>query len=87
MARSISNLTQALKRGKHAIFVVQDSHYKEVYNDLPRVISDICANNGLVLKRRKDFCVQRTMAKFHPYARDYKKNASAIEAVLCFEKN
>jgi hypothetical protein len=87
MARSVSNLTRSLKRGKNAIFVVQDSHYKEIYNDLPKIISDICANNDLVLKRRKDFYIRHTMAGFHPYARDYKKSAAAIEAVLCFEKN
>jgi hypothetical protein len=87
MARSITNLTQSLKRGKRAILVVQDSHYKEIYNDLPKIISDICANNDLVLKRRKDFHIRRTMAGFHPYARNYKKSAAAVEAVLCFEKN
>lgn len=87
IARSVSKLTQGLKRGKNAIFVVQDSHYKEIYNDLPKIISEICTNNALVLRRREDFHIRRTMAGFHPYARRYKKNAAAIEAVLCFEKS
>jgi hypothetical protein len=87
ITRSIANLTQGLKQGKNAVFVIQDSHYKEIYNDLPKIISEICANNDLVLKHRKDFYIRRTMAGFHPYARSYKKSAAAVEAVLCFEKN
>jgi hypothetical protein len=87
MSRSIAMQTKALKRGHNAVFVVQDSYYKEIYNNLPVMISEICRNNGLALIRRKDFHVGRTMAASHPYARDYKKGTTAIEAVLCFQKN
>jgi hypothetical protein len=87
ITRSIANLAQSLKRGKNAVLVIQDSHYKEIYNDLPKIISEICTNNDLVLKHRKDFYIRRTMAGFHPYARSYKKSAAAVEAVLRFERN
>jgi DNA modification methylase len=86
MSRSIANIQRCLKPGGKAILVVQDSHYKEIYNDLPKIISDICANNDLILKQRANFHVGRTMAASHPYARRYKKITTAVEAVLCFER-
>ena len=55
ISRSIEKQTEALKRGHRAIFVIQDSYYKEIYNDLPAIIVEICGNNGLALRKRKDF--------------------------------
>jgi hypothetical protein len=86
ISRSVANFSQSLKFGGRAILVVQDSYYKELHNDLPQVISEICDKNGLALRQRQDFHIQRTMANFHPYSRAYKNKAGATEAVLCFQK-
>lgn len=86
MNRSIANLAPSLKKGAAAIFVVQDSYYKDVYNDLPKTLTEMTENHQLKLRRRDDFRIARTMAGMHPYSRNYEKDFGAIEAVLCFEK-
>nr|WP_161497305.1 DNA methyltransferase [Bradyrhizobium nitroreducens] len=86
MSNSIQNLSRSLKTSGLAVLVVQDSYYKDVYNDLPKMISEICSFHNLKLRRREDFRIQRTMAGLHPYSRGYKRPMSALEAVLCFEK-
>jgi len=86
MNRSIGKISGFLKRQRNAIFVVQDSYYKELYNDLPQIITEVCEQAGLVLQYRKNFHISRTLAGVHPYARAYAKSAGATEAVLCFKK-
>jgi hypothetical protein len=49
MSRSISNISASLKEGGAAVSVVQDSHYKEVHNDVPSIIADIAHHHGLAV--------------------------------------
>jgi hypothetical protein len=86
MSSSIQNIAKALKTGGSAILVVQDSYYKDIYNDLPQMITDISLNHGLHLERRDDFKITRTMAGLHPHSRSYDKPSGALEAVLCLKK-
>jgi DNA modification methylase len=87
MSSSIQQASRALKQGALAIFVVQDSYYKEIYNDLPQIITEISENEHLRLKRRDNFKISRTMAGLHPHSRNYAKPLGALEAVLCFQKS
>lgn len=87
MKLSIENLSHALREDALAILVVQDSYYKELYNDLPAIITEIAKRQGLSLKRRENFVISRTMAGLHPYSRNYEKPFGALEAVLCFQKS
>jgi hypothetical protein len=82
MNSSIQNISSALKKGGSAIFVVQDSYYKDIYNDLPQIVTDISQNHGLQLARRDNFKISRTMAGLHPHSRNYDKPRGALEAVL-----
>jgi len=86
MARSMSVISSALKRNSIAIFVVQDSHYKEVHNDLPKIISEMALGYNLRLRRRVDFRSTRSMARINRHTRLYGREAAPTEAVLCFEK-
>jgi hypothetical protein len=86
MAASIANLAGTLKPTGAAVFVVQDSHYKEIHNDLPTIVSELAAAKGLVLARRDDFHLKRSMVGIHPHSRGYGRPAGAVEAVLCFHK-
>jgi DNA methylase len=83
---SISLVADTLKEDGLAIFVVQDSYYKDIYNDLPKIITEISESQKLRLKRRDDFKISRTMAGLHPHSRNYEKPFGALEAVLCFQK-
>jgi SAM-dependent methyltransferase len=85
--RSISNVASALKEGGVAVLVVQDSHYKEIHNDVPAMIVEIAHTHDLDLKRRDDFEVKTSMSGINPRARAYDKRSKIVESVLCFQKN
>jgi len=86
MDRSIEKIASALKPGGRAILVVQDSNYKELHNDLPSFIADIGEAHGLLLGRREEFHLSRSMSGINPHTRLYKRTPGAVEAVLCFQK-
>ncbi|MFM0077140.1 DNA methyltransferase [Paraburkholderia sediminicola] len=85
MSRSIGRMSEALKPGSRAVLVVQDSYYKDVHNDLPKIISEIAGRHGLSLKRREDFHL-RSMSDINPGRQSYKRPSGATESVLCFAK-
>ena len=86
MAKSLRNLICAIKRGGSAIFVVQDSYYKEIHNDLPAIITEIVEAHGLRKCRREDFRMSRSMSGINRHTRLYKRSPGSLEAVLCFSK-
>ena len=85
IARSLSRVTTALKPGGRAIFVVQDSYYKDIHNDLPVILKEMGLKQGLKLSRREDFH-HRSMSDINPGRRSYKRPTGATESVLCFTK-
>lgn len=86
MDRSISNIASCLKDGGAAVFVVQDSHYKDVHNDVPSIIAEIADGHDMQLMRRDDFQVKNSMSGINPRARVYNKHFGIVESVLCFQK-
>jgi tRNA G10 N-methylase Trm11 len=87
MARSLGNLTRALKPDGAAVLVVQDSFYKEIHNDLPSIVTEMAEAYGLRKRRREDFRMSRSMSGINPYTRVYKRLPGSVEAVLCFSKH
>jgi SAM-dependent methyltransferase len=86
LARSIDQISLALKPQGKAVFVVQDSFYKDVHNDLPSIFTEIAGERGLSLTRRDNFYTPRSMSGINRYSRLYNRRLGALEAVLCFEK-
>jgi hypothetical protein len=86
IARSIYNIAIGMKRNGSAVFVVQDSYYKNLHNELPSFIADIAQARGLALRRREDFKLSRSMAGINRHTQIYKRAPGANEAVLCFQK-
>lgn len=84
--RSLGALGRSLKCNGAAVIVVQDSYYKDVHNDLPRIVTELCESHSLHLKRREDFRAKVTLAASHPHFSKYLKPKGATEAVLCFSK-
>lgn len=83
---SIAEISRCLRKNGTCFLVVQDSFYKEIYNDLPKIFEEISANNGLTLKKRNNFQVARTLAGINSHSKAYRNNFSATEAVLHFTK-
>lgn len=87
MHRSLSKLSHGLVDDGTAVFVVQDSYYKELHNDLPQMITEMAECAGLELVRREDFRMQRSMSLVNPHSKTYQRPSGVTEAVLCFQKN
>jgi len=85
MSRSMERMADALKPGGHAFLVVQDSHYKNLHNDLPTIVCELGASHGLKLKRRDNFHL-RSMSDINPGRLTYVRPSGATESVLCFKK-
>jgi hypothetical protein len=86
MSRSMDRVATALRPGASAVFVVQDSYYKELHNDLPTIIAEIGEMRGLRLKGQADFHL-RSMSDINPGRRSYHRPSGATESVLCFERD
>lgn len=85
LSRSISTLAKQVNPEAYAIFVVQDSWYKDLHNDLQGMLSEIASASGLELVARTDFPVQRSFADIHLHARKYREQRLLSESVLTFQ--
>ena len=83
---SLGEVARVLKPGCPCVLVLQDSHYKELHNDLPSIASEMAGARGLQLKARRDFPVSSLIAATHQFTRNYRSRVSAVESVLCLEK-
>jgi hypothetical protein len=83
---SIGQLATRLRRRGRAVLVVQDSHYKDLHNDLPRIVSEMAIEHGLELARRADFPVRNPLAGSNPRTRSYRTSVVATESVLLLER-
>lgn len=85
MCRSMARLSQALKPGGRAVMVIQDSYYKDIHNDLPKMIEEIGVHHGLQLTQTSAFHL-KSMSDINPGRRSYARPSGATESVLCFSK-
>lgn len=85
MARSMVQLRRSLKAGGRAVLVAQDSYYKEIHNDVPRILAEMAESAGLKLRRRDDFVLSRSMSGINRHSKRYADRKKPVEAVLCFE--
>ena len=84
--RSLANIITGLKAGGSAIFVVQDSFYKEVHNPLPDIVSEMAQGLGLSEGKRWSFTAHRSMSMVNKGSRSYRSHQAPTEAVVCFSK-
>jgi hypothetical protein len=83
---SLREIDRVLKKSGTCLLVVQDSCYKEVPNDLPRVFSEMAEGLGLLLKDKIDFHVKQTMAGVNLGVKRYRQTFRATESVLVFSR-
>lgn len=84
--KSLGRISSALRPGGIACMVVQDSYYKNIHNDLPSIVAEMCCHHSLKLGRREDFRLSRSMVRVNRHTRIYGRPSEPTEAVLCFEK-
>jgi hypothetical protein len=86
ISKSLTEIGRVLKPGGRCALVVQDSYYKEIHNDLPRMIAEMASIKGLRVSDRRDFALSRTMAGINPRAGNYRDSFGAVESVLLLRK-
>ena len=87
LSASIDRVRAAMKPGAVAVLVVQDSYYKDVHNDLSKIVSEMAVLSGLTFLGSKEFRLARSMSGVNPYTRVYKRQPGAVETVLGFARN
>lgn len=87
LSRSLGEIARVLKPGKLCFLVVQDSHYKEIHNDVPLIASEMANAFGLKIARREDFRTSRSMVGVNLNSKKYLKSRNTTESVLCFQKH
>ena len=82
IAASLCELQRVVVSGGRLLMVVQDSYYKEIHIDLPKLLSEIACASGWALDRRIDHRAPRNVATMNPGSRKYRSAFEATEAVL-----
>jgi hypothetical protein len=84
--RSFRSLSSAVKSGGAIIMVIQDSHYKDIHNDVPLIASEMIAHYGINLVHKRTFESQRCMSRLNQKAVAYRNSFGSSESILCFIK-
>ena len=84
--QSLEEIARVLKLGAHAVLVVQDSHYKDVHNDLALTTQQMARGLGLREISRHDFTKSRSMRALHPSRVQYGPKPAPVESVLFLKK-
>ncbi|MEQ7994649.1 DNA methyltransferase [Xanthomonas sp. WHRI 10208] len=83
---SIEECQRVLKKGGAAVFVVQDSEYKGIRNDLASITVEMFESLGVRSTGRDDFEKRISMRSLNAGSKMYASGAFPIESVLTFKK-
>lgn len=86
VSTSLAEINRVLKKSGQCVLVVQDSYYKEIQNDLPRIFIEMATQLGWTLREEKPFPVKQTLAGVNPKVKEYRTAFQATESVLVFSK-
>lgn len=87
LQKSIREIARVLKPHAIATFVVQDSVYKDIHNDLPTIISEMGHALGLTVFQRDDFRLGASISNINSRSRRYKPQGfRPTESVISFHK-
>jgi hypothetical protein len=83
--RGVHEAARCLRPGGTAVFVVQDSWYKELHIDLARIVTEMAESIGLAATRRLDYPTRRTIRSVNTRSRASQSRVECVESVLWFE--
>ena len=83
---SLAEIMRVLRSKGTCCLVVQDSYYKEIHNDLIKIVREMGSNLGFTLTHSVKFPIARTLAAVHPGVKRYRQTFTATEAVLVFSR-
>jgi DNA modification methylase len=83
---SLVEIDRVLKPRGQCVLVVQDSYYKDIKNNLPRIFIEMGAQFRWTLNKKKPFRVNQTLAGVNPDVKAYRNTFHATEWALVFSK-
>ncbi|MEW7313577.1 DNA methyltransferase [Buttiauxella gaviniae] len=84
---SLNEISRVVKKTGFFICVVQDSFYKDIYCDLPKMMISLAEYYGFSLNSQIHFESRTNMANINTISKNYRKNTHATESVLVFTKD
>ncbi|MFS8082702.1 MAG: hypothetical protein ACMG51_04555 [Ginsengibacter sp.] len=86
VAASVSEISRVMSSGSRACIVVQDSFYKEIHNDLPKIFTEMACEVGL--KKIGEFAYEKkhSMCWINSASSVYRKRRTPVEVALLFRK-
>ncbi|MBR7215665.1 DNA methylase [Pseudomonas sp. B2021] len=84
--KSIGEASRVCRPGADLVFVVQNSYYKEVLNDLALIVEEMGSYFNLETQQRCDFSNNRSMSDINTNSKKYSKARRTEESVLIFKK-
>lgn len=86
LERSLREMHRVVRDKGLAFLVVQNSFYKNLLLDLPRVAAELATAHGWCLREQVHFPVERTMAAINRRARQHRNTFGAVETVLLIQR-
>jgi hypothetical protein len=82
---SLLELNRVLCHAGDCIFVVQDSYYKDIHNDLASIIIEMTSTISWRVVERRDFPVRLILGRVNPLSRYYRASRDAVESMVWFK--
>ncbi|MBV6826443.1 DNA methylase [Pseudomonas sp. PD9R] len=84
--KSLSEASRVMRTGAPCVLVVQNSYYKEIRNDIAKIIIEMANSISLKLTHQADFSASRSMVDLNKNSKKYISNRSTIESVIFLAK-
>ncbi|MCY1367748.1 hypothetical protein D9M69_546940 [compost metagenome] len=84
--RSVVEISRVLRSGARACVVVQDSYYKDVHNDVPKIFSEMAKGTGLSVVKEFRYQKKKSMCSINSASSAYRGRRSPTESALLFIK-
>ncbi|GJE63846.1 hypothetical protein LNAOJCKE_1044 [Methylorubrum aminovorans] len=85
--RSFGCVSDAIKPGGAAVMVIQDSYYKDLHNDVPKIAIEMMQNCGFKFVYKREFESLRCFSKLNAKSATYRDSKGSTESVICFTKD
>lgn len=86
LSKSVNEMSRVLSRGGKACVVVQDSHYKELHNDLPQIFVEMAEKAGLRNIEAFKYPKCRSIRSINSASKAYREARPQTEVALLFVK-
>ncbi|WP_141240171.1 DNA methyltransferase [Pseudoalteromonas sp. HM-SA03] len=84
---SLEQIYRVIKPNGRFICVVQDSYYKDVHCNLPKIIGQMSQNHGFIIEDVVEFESRQNMANLNQKSKLYRAKNTAYETVIVFKKD